>query len=256
MPEGQTLPGQIPWHISIYKFSRYTCGGSIVSSRIVLTRKKIAFIAHLLAYWQVPSSYHFTAGLHDLENTSNGISYKVTQVIVHPEFMLTASSPDIAILRSASDISFGETMNVLPICLPNDELGRGFTGQELHGKKGILVGWEHPENVPSSSILKWKALSVIDSNNCRRKLPEEFHYMLKNEIFCASWQNIGANIHPGDDGGGLAFLRDDAWYLQGLFSFAPNTLLDNDQAGFNQSGTFGFTDISRCITWINENLNK
>ncbi|XP_035787880.1 vitamin K-dependent protein C-like [Anopheles albimanus] len=213
-------------------------------------------VAHLLAYWQVPSAYHFTAGLYDLENTTNSISYNVTEVFVHPEFIETASGNDIALLRAGWEISFSEPMKVLPICLPNNQEMKGITVQELLNQRGILVDWEHPENVPSSSVLKWKALSVIDLENCRSRLPEKFHYALENEVFCAKRQDIGANIYPGDGGGGLAFLKDGVWYLQGLFSFAPNKLLDNDKVGVNQSGAFGFTDIPRYITWINNHLNK
>ncbi|XP_050093585.1 prostasin-like [Anopheles aquasalis] len=250
LPEGQTLPGQIPWHVSIYRYSEFLCGGSIVSPRLVIT------FAHLLAFWQYPSAYHFTAGLYDLENTTNSISYNVSEVIVHPEFIKTTSSNDIAILRAASDILLGEPMKVLPICLPNGQAVKGITGQELLNQRGILAGWEHPENVPSSSVLKWKAVRVIDLESCREKLPEKFHYALDNEAFCASRQDTGANIYPGDGGGGLAFIEDGVWYLHGLFSFAPNKLLDNGKVGFNQSGVFGFTDIARYIPWINENLSK
>lgn len=96
------------------------------------------------------------------------------------------------------------------------------------GWLGRVAGWGFDQSNDSAhSTLKIIDLTVIERNECRKKLDWYFRLFLTPDKYCA--RNLrGAGLCPGDSGGGLAFRVTDEYtgqmryYLRGIVSTGPN----------------------------------
>lgn len=116
--------GQFPYQVSlrIREHNAHFCGGSIISNRWIITAGHCSFIQpqfHLVA----------VAGTNKL--SAGGAIYAIDRIVVHPLYVNGLSKNDIAMWRTATDISFDA--NVQPAILPTD--------QPLPRAVAIVSGW-------------------------------------------------------------------------------------------------------------------
>lgn len=117
--------GQFPYQASIRMRDNYhRCGGSILNNRFVLTA------AHCTdGEMSVPSNMIVVVGaLYPLEG---GIAIDLDAIIQHPEWNIDEVANDIALVHTAEEIVFSET--VQPIALP--------THNVVPGTRVVMSGW-------------------------------------------------------------------------------------------------------------------
>ena len=115
------ITGEYPWQVAILKKepgekeSVYVCGGSLISSRHIITA------AHCI---KTHSGRDLRARLgewdvnHDVEFFPY-IERDIVSVVVHPEFYAGTLYNDIAILKLDYDIDFEKNPHISPACLPD-----------------------------------------------------------------------------------------------------------------------------------------
>lgn len=96
-----------PYMAAVFNFGLPSCGGSIISTRSVLTAAHCIIINNpILVSVNVGSS---------LRNGDGGTRFRVLRVSLHPQYNATTIANDIAILRTLTSIVFGPTIQ--PIAL-------------------------------------------------------------------------------------------------------------------------------------------
>lgn len=116
-------PGQFPYQVSLRSGNppRHNCGGSILSNWWIITA------GHCILGG--PSSLVIVAGAHHVNN--DGVVYRVNQTIVHEGYRPSSLENDIAVVQTAQEIAFSETIEPIPL---NGEYIGG-------GVEAIVSGW-------------------------------------------------------------------------------------------------------------------
>lgn len=118
-----------PWQVSLQQGGQHICGGSLVSSRWVVTAAHcFAGSKKELSRWRVVSGRTYMSTL--------GGSY-VDRIILNGDYDSGRNDYDIALMRLSSPISVGESRK--PVCLPPKAFG-------LFAEAPMTVtGWGHLE---------------------------------------------------------------------------------------------------------------
>lgn len=177
--------------------SRFICGGSLVSTKLVVTA------AHCVQYkGESPKKAEeasFYMGKHNLESLSGEPNYivsGVTQFIVHHDWNVNEDryDADIAIAVLLRTISFSKF--VKPICLWTATTAF----DDIVGKKGVVAGWGKTElDAVSTAEPKWAQLPVVSTVDCLRS-NDAFNKLTSDRTFCAGDRSGKTGPCLGDSG--------------------------------------------------------
>lgn len=177
--------GQFPWLAAYYhngvRESGFICGGSLVSSKAVITA------AHCIHYkHDAPKSVEealFYIGkffISSLENEKDFVVSPAQRFILHPDWNPYTDSfdADIAVVALTRTIQF--TNFVKPICIwtaTNDY-------KDLIGFYGIIAGYGKTSRIDTPSDRPyWTALPVVDEATCLRS-NNDFRKITSSRTFC------------------------------------------------------------------------
>ncbi|OTF72522.1 Group 3 mite allergen-like protein (serine protease), partial [Euroglyphus maynei] len=171
--------------------------------------------------------------------------FRVSRVILHPNFRFSASHPDrydVALIKLDSPVRFSDS--VLPVCLPMEE------NLNFEGRKGVVTGWGKTDpalsNRYGTRLLQKVDVPIIDNEKC-----EIWHrtrgidLRIFTEMMCAGYED-GQKDACGDSGGPLVININGRWTLAGITS-----------AGFGcaQSRQPGiYHRVSHTVDWIRQTL--
>ncbi|XP_060656564.1 chymotrypsin B-like [Drosophila nasuta] len=200
-------PKQFPYQVFIIGLENYhskgTCGGVMISNRIVLTA------AHC-----IPKNIHAVQiyfgtvdRSNELEVGQQRLIVKAEYFFVHQEYDNSQHLNDIALIRLPADLLFDEYIQ--PAKLPDaDEL--------YENESAVVSGWGLTSyNDPQPNHLQYYNVTVFSNEECKNTMI--------SEIFPASFICLKPSQSTpcrGDSGGPLAIRNEDGSHtLLGLTSF-------------------------------------
>ncbi|GFU07918.1 serine proteinase stubble, partial [Nephila pilipes] len=133
--EGEADFGEWPWQAAILKtegkVNIFQCGGVLIDKYHVMTVAHCVY--HLYKYNEYPLNVRL--GEWDTQTKTEFLAhedYKVSKIIVHPEFRNTSLWNDIALLRLEEPVLFAPHIDT--VCLP--QYDENFAGQNC-----VVTGW-------------------------------------------------------------------------------------------------------------------
>lgn len=236
---GDAEPGEWPSQVALVQAGeqalpfRLFCGGTVVSSRWVLTA---AHCLHDHSNQIVdPSSLRVVGGITNLSADAVSEELEIAAIVIHPDYDPTRELPphDIALLELQS-----------PIDSPAVNLFVGETA-EHNETLGYIVGWgatSYQNSVPSSypSRLQDAAVPLVSNAQCNS--PQSYDGLIMPSHFCAGYVDGEVDACAGDSGGPLYLIQDGEAYQAGITSFGT---------GCGLPFFYGiYTDISHYIPWL------
>ncbi|XP_061394331.1 serine protease gd-like, partial [Musca vetustissima] len=239
----QVAPGQFPWLTAIYVKSaglRFLCGGSLLSTRTVLSAAHCFKIGALTADRLVVN-----VGRHNLEDYSeqNFQTREIQNLITHPEFT-SAIFPDadLAILHLQKPVEY--TNFIRPICLWSEPVDSNL----IVGQTGVVAGWGGDENGETfTPIPKKVETNIVSDSDCLRS-SQAYSTLTSKRTFCAGNRD-GSGPCMGDSGSGLMINRNGRWYLRGVVSAGQTK-----QQKCNLLEYVVFCDVAKHLSWVQSNV--
>lgn len=174
----QASLGQFPFHVAIFRNDVYTCGGSLISEKFVIT------VCHCVVDEPVQriseNDFKLLLGSSDLKSLSGNENIRdVEKVIPHPEYQFDVIlKQDIAMLKVKGNVQF--SVSISPICLFGTHTP---ITNHLHEKLFILGFGANENNRKPSRYLNFGKMSVISRQECiESKL---IFGLLPSSAFCA-----------------------------------------------------------------------
>ncbi|KAM7355855.1 proclotting enzyme-like [Cochliomyia hominivorax] len=240
----ETRRGNYPWMAALgYRNEydpntiKYLCGGSLISSRYVITS------AHCVNNYLML----VRLGAHDLSNPaeSEARNYQIKRSIVHENFDLKSITNDLALLELSESVRM--TNYISTICLPEDPK---FLQQDFVGMNPFVAGWGATKHqAPTSNVLRDVQVPIINRQVCEQSYRTVFNFVKFSEmLICAGNSNVDAC--QGDSGGPLMMPQmvgnSFQYYLLGVVSFGYECA----RTGF--PGVY--TRVAAYMPWIKSNM--
>lgn len=185
---------QYPWQVALVARSgnRVVCGGSLISSRSVLTAAHCNRVHH--------SNIAVIVG---------GKKISVTSWISHPDYDRETADNDIAIIILARDVRFSDTVS--PVCLPWNSYN------SYDNRRATVAGWGSLKRGRSHANRE-EDVYTMTNNRCKYDYPSTWSssFLINSDKICAA-----SSKHPtcpGDSGGPMVILEDGAFTLIGVHS--------------------------------------
>ncbi|KAJ3653901.1 hypothetical protein Zmor_013127 [Zophobas morio] len=214
--------GQFPFIISLRTITgSHTCGGSLIANNWVITA------AHCVV-GGYPAYYSVVAGINQL-NSNSGVSAKVADIIVHPNYNSNLIINDIALLRLSTPIQESSLIKIIQLEKNDND----------NVRDAVLIGWgrtSYPGNIPND--LQYLPTRTTTYASCKNSWPTET--IVETEI-CAFTQ-AGQGACHGDSGGPL--ISAESGQLIGLVSWGAPCALGAPDV---------YTRVSSFIDWVKDN---
>jgi len=254
----ETEVNEYPWQVWLAikagRMWQFTCGGSVINNRWILTA------GHCFEdKWKLnPKIWKVHLGDHDRtsKTETNDVVSKVSRIVRHPKFEFKLEGGkiryDFTLLKLKKKIDFAMHPNIRPICLPlNDE-------NTYAGKSAIATGWgltknpgyrQDPSNL-SNKLLELK-LKMITNEEC----VEEAGYgkkLITPRMICAHGDGHKATCN-GDSGGPLITRESSSenYELIGVSSFVADIMR---QCAVKKP--IVFARVSKMLKWITDTTKK
>ncbi|XP_033336757.2 venom serine protease Bi-VSP isoform X1 [Megalopta genalis] len=213
------IPAQLgawPWIAALgFRNSRnpaqplWRCGGSLISSRHVLTAAHCAIRSEL---------YMVRIGDLNLVRVDDGaqpVDVEIERKIIHPGYSTSGFVNDIAVLRLAAEVPFSR--HVYPICLPVEEPLRS---SNFHRKYPFIAGWGAVSTKgPSSEDLLEVQLPIVNNEDCQQAYSKFTNAVIDDRVLCAGYIQGGKDACQGDSGGPLMLPKVFTFYQIGVVSY-------------------------------------
>ncbi|XP_074985157.1 serine protease 53-like [Caretta caretta] len=226
-----TAKGPWPWYVSLQYRGQHVCGGALISESRVLAA------AHCFIGRQNPRAWKVLLGERREEEEPRWQEERgLRKLILHAAYVNVKTGFDIALLRLAKPVVFGE--NIWAVCVPYK------THRFQLGGTCWVRGREN-DRAPLPQLLQGMEVDLMGPVACNCTYNQsgsagEAVSILPN-MLCAAQQEKSTSCE-GDDGGPLICNEKGTWYLTGLSSFR------NGCGRKSQPGVY--TEVSAYEEWI------
>ena len=226
--------GKYPFLAAIWYGPQTVCGGSILSSRWILTA------AHCVPY--AAKNYHVVLGMHDKGFASGDPKkYNIRSRIRHNGYNLHATGVphDIALLELSTEADLS-TKYAQPIELPQP-------GEDFLGNPDCwITGWGALKHRGSQASKPYEVrVDILTRKECTQMWKQEL--ILPSHVCVGDRKEGKTGSCNGDSGGPLSCRVNGEWKLAGVTTWGV----------FNCDPAFPsvYTKVSDYIDWINHVIN-
>ncbi|XP_012532427.2 trypsin [Monomorium pharaonis] len=184
---------QFPYQVSLKRSwnNKHFCGGSIISSSLVLTAGHCVYISGKLTEpWMV-----IVVGgiVHLVDEVPSRQERKVLDIRIHPEFDISTLHNDVAVIQLSEPFTFTPELNNVPLS----------ANAPVPKTVCQVAGWGyHSANYPIVfPDLMYVDLPIRSTKECRKLLINETD--LPPGMYCAGYIEGGRDACQGDSGGGM-----------------------------------------------------
>ncbi|KAK9751270.1 Serine protease gd N-terminus [Popillia japonica] len=242
-----------PWHIAIMSLRQnkfeYRCGGTLVSSKLVLTAAHCVTVLGTKKMMDKDLFLLHVGLTHISEPGPYSKLRLVKDIIIHNDFDPERYFNDLAIVEINEPVEFSDYIK--PICLWDGDVEIN----SLIGQFGTIAGWGlDNSNVPAKDLLDVIKIPIVGLETCLFDNPKFFSQFTSPKTFCAGGPN-GSAACTAYSGRGIIFPRKntqinkDIWYIRGITSVTPR----DAESGCNTKNYVVFTDVAKHLAWIKEN---
>ncbi|XP_043645687.1 trypsin delta [Drosophila teissieri] len=178
-----TTISSFPWQISLQRSGSHSCGGSIYSSKVIVTAAHcLQSVSTSVLQVRAGSSYW----------SSGGVTVSVSAFKNHEGYNANTMVNDIAIIKLSSALSFSSTIKAISLASSNP----------ANGAAASVSGWG-TETSGSSSIpsqLRYVEVKIVSRSECSSST-YGYGSQIRSTMICAA--SSGKDACQGDSGGPL-----------------------------------------------------